>query len=77
MKTYDMMINTQFYQKSFPRVLCFILMKDIRSAVLKIQLYGILINLTSPANLALIPQQHVIHQASKYNRYTLSLFVNF
>ena len=30
-----------------------------------------------PAYLALIPQQHVIHQASKYNRYTLSLFVNF
>ena len=26
-------------------------------------------NLTTPANLALIPQQHVIHQASKYNRY--------
>ena len=26
-------------------------------------------NLTPPANLALIPQQHVIHQASKYNRY--------
>ena len=35
-------------------------------------------NLTPPpANLALIPQQHVIHQASKYNRYTLSLFINF
>ena len=24
-----MIINTQFYRKSFPRVLCFILMKDI------------------------------------------------
>ena len=33
-------------------------------------------NLTPPANLALITQ-HVIHQASKYNRYTLSLLVEF
>ena len=34
-------------------------------------------NLTPPpANIALIPQ-HVIHDASKYNRYTLSLFANF
>ena len=67
-----MIINTstQFYQKSFPRVLCFILMEDI--------LYknATVWNLTPPANLALIPQQRVIHQASKYNRYTLSLFVN-
>ena len=28
-ETYDMIINTQFYQKSFARVLCFILIKDI------------------------------------------------
>ena len=32
---------------------------------------------TTTSKPALIPQQHVIHQASKYNRYTLSLFVNF
>ena len=32
------------------------------SSVLKIQLYGLT---PPPANLALIPQQHVIHQASK------------
>ena len=25
-------------------------------------------NLTPPVNMALIPQQHVIHQASKYRR---------
>ena len=66
-----MIINTQFYQKSFPRVLCFILMKDMRIKNTTVW------NLTPPANLALIPQQHVMHQASKYDRYTLSLFINF
>ena len=28
-QTYDMIIDTQFHKKSFVRVLCFILMKDV------------------------------------------------
>ena len=52
-----MIINTQFYQKSFPRVLCFILMKDILYKNTTVW------DLTPPpANQALIPQQHVILQ---------------
>ena len=66
-----MLIDNQFYKKSFPRVLCFILMNDILY-----KKYNCMESHTTTSKPSTNTPTTCDTQESKYNRYTLSLFVN-